>query len=377
MGQEIGKYRSVLGTIHRGGKKAAEDDGEGIQTLDISKLKFVVKAEWAIECAFLDLLGQYLGLPVCELLAEGKQRDKVETLGYLFYVSDRHKTDLPYLDENNSSDPWFRMRRNEMVSHEQIVEQACCLQEKYGFRNFKLKGGVFAGAYEMDTIRALKKQFPNGRINIDPNGAWSLAEAIELCKDMKNVLTYVEDPCGPEAGFSSREIMSEFKTATGLPVATNMIATNWRQFYHAASLKAVDIVLADPHFWGLEGSLRMAQILNDWGLTWGSHSNNHFDITLTTFAHVAAAAPGKPTALDTHWIWQDGQGLLEDAPKIKDGYLEVPDRPGLGVTLNMDRVMEANKLYNQMPSHDRDDAMAMQYLIPNWKYDSKKPCLVR
>ncbi len=377
VGQEIGKYRAVLGTIHRGGKPAAEDDGEGIQTLDISKLKFVVKAEWAIECAFLDLLGQHLGVPVCELLAEGKQREKVETLGYLFYVSDRHKTDLPYLSEDDSSDPWFRMRRNEMVSHEQIVEQACCLQEKYGFRNFKLKGGVFEGAYEMDTIRALKKQFPNGRINIDPNGAWSLSEAIELCKDMKNVLTYVEDPCGPEAGFSSREIMAEFKNATNMPVATNMIATNWRQFYHAAALKSVDIVLADPHFWGLEGSLRMASILDDWGLTWGSHSNNHFDITLTTFAHVAAAAPGKPTALDTHWIWQDGQNLLDDTPQIKDGYLEVPDRPGLGVTLNMDKVMEANRLYNQMPSHDRDDAMAMQYLIPNWKYDSKKPCLVR
>ena len=377
VGQEIGKYRAVLGTIHRGGKPAAEDDGEGIQTLDISKLKFVVKAEWAIECAFLDLLGQHLGVPVCELLAEGKQRDKVETLGYLFYVSDRHKTDLPYLSEDDSSDPWFRMRRNEMVSHEQIVEQACCLQEKYGFRNFKLKGGVFEGAYEMDTIRALKKQFPDGRINIDPHGAWSLSEAIELCKDMKNVLTYVEDPCGPEAGFSSREIMAEFKNATNMPVATNMIATNWRQFYHAAALKSVDIVLADPHFWGLEGSLRMASILDDWGLTWGSHSNNHFDITLTTFAHVAAAAPGKPTALDTHWIWQDGQNLLDDTPQIKDGYLEVPDRPGLGVTLNMDKVMEANRLYNQMPSHDRDDAMAMQYLIPNWKYDSKKPCLVR
>ena len=109
---------------------------------------------------------------------------------------------------------------------------------------------------------------------------------------MHGILTYIEDPCGPEAGFSSREIMAEFKNATNLPVATNMIATNWRQFYHAAALKAVDIVLADPHFWGLEGSLRMASLLNDWGLTWGSHSNNHFDITLTTFAHVAAAAPG-------------------------------------------------------------------------------------
>ncbi len=181
-----------------------------------------------------------------------------------------------------------------MLAHEQIVEQACCLQEKYGFRNFKLKGGVFEGTYEMDTVRALKKQFPLGHINIDPNGAWSLAEAVGLCKGAQDILTYVEDPCGPEAGFSSREIMAEFKNATHLPVATNMIATNWRQFYHAAALKSVDIVLADPHFWGLEGSLRMAAILNDWGLTWGSHSNNHFDITLATFAHVAAAAPELP-----------------------------------------------------------------------------------
>ena len=143
-----------------------------------------------------------------------------------------------------------------MLTHEQIVEQACCLQEKYGYRNFKLKGGVFSGDYEMETVRALKKQFPEGRINIDPNGAWSLEEELSvLCKDMHGILSYVEDPCGPEAGFSSREIMAEFKNATNLPVATNMIATNWRQFYHAAALKAVDIVLADPHFWGLEGSL--------------------------------------------------------------------------------------------------------------------------
>ncbi len=174
IGQEVGKYRSILGTIHRGGRKAPGDDGEGIQTLDISKLKFVVQAEWAIECALLDLLGQHLGVPVCELLAEGKQRSQVEVLGYLFYVSDKGKTDLPYIDESHSSDSWFRMRRREMTSHEQIVEQACCLQEKYGFRNFKLKGGVFSGEYEMETIRALKKHFPNGRINIDPNGAWAL-----------------------------------------------------------------------------------------------------------------------------------------------------------------------------------------------------------
>lgn len=378
VGHEVGRYKGILDGIRKAGTDAAEDAGEGIQTLDISKLKFVVKAEWAIECALLDLLGQYLGLPMCELLGDGKQREEVETLGYLFYVSDKAKASrLDYLDEHDSSDAWFRLRREEMLNPERIVEQACVLQEKYGFRNFKLKGGVLKGEQEMDAIRALKKQFPQGRINIDPNGAWMLEDAIQLCKPMEGVLTYVEDPCGPEAGFSSREIMAEFKTAVNLPVATNMIATNWRQFYHAAALKSVDIVLADPHFWGFGGSVRMAQILDDWGLTWGSHSNNHFDITLAAFAHVAAAAPGKPTALDTHWIWQDGQNLLKDTPQIIHGYLQVPKKPGLGVTIDMKKVEKANDLYNRLSNHDRDDAMAMQYLIPGWIFNPKKPCLVR
>ena len=377
VGQPIGTYRSILSRIHKASKRPDEDDGEGIQSLNISKLKFVVKAEWAIECALLDLMGQYLDLPMCELLGEGKQRDQIETLGYLFYVSDKEKANLPYLDERYNDDPWFRLRRQEMMTTEQIVNQACILQEKYGFQNFKLKGGVLEGAREMEAVRALKKQFPGGRINMDPNGAWSLSEAIELCRPMEGILSYIEDPCGPEDGFSSREIMAEFKNAVHLPVATNMIATNWRQFYHAAALKSVDIVLADPHFWGMEGSVRMAQVLSDWGLTWGSHSNNHFDITLATFAQVAAAVPGQPTALDTHWIWQDGQDLLLDAPQIRDGYLEVPKKPGLGVTLNMERLREANRLYNQMPAHARDDAASMQYLIPGWKFDSKRPCLVR
>ncbi len=377
VGKEIGKYRHIMQDIHKAATGSKQDDGEGIQTLDISKLKFVVKSEWAIECALLDLFGQYLGVPMCELLGEGKQRDKVEVLGYLSNVSDKKKADLPYLDESISDDPWYRMRREEMLTPAKIVAQAQCLQEKYGFRNFKLKGGVLKGTEEMEAVKALKKAFPEGRINIDPNGAWSLAEAISLCKPLENVLSYIEDPCGPEAGFSGREILSEFKNAVNLPVATNMIAVNWRQFYHSTMLKCVDIVLADPHFWGFEGTIRMAQILNDWGLTWGSHSNNHFDITLTAFAQVGAAAPGKPTALDTHWIWQDGQNLLQDAPQIRDGYLEVPKKPGLGVTLNMKRVEEANALYNKLPNHDRNDAEAMQYLIPNWKYDNKKPALVR
>ena len=331
-GQPVSNYREVLQKIHKIAKRSSADDGEGIQTLDISKL----------------------GVPMASLMGEGKQRDEVEMLGYLFYVSDKNKVpagDMQYLDESDSSDPWFRLRREEILTPERVVEEAEALTEKYGFKNFKLKGGVLAGAEEMEACKALKKRFPDARINIDPNGAWSLAESIELCRDMHNVITYMEDPCGPEAGYSSREIMREFKNATQFQVATNMIATDWRQFYHTVSLNACDIILADPHFWGFDGAIRMSQLLTSWGLTWGVHSNNHFDITLAAFAQVGCAAVGDPAPMDTHWIWQDGQNLLLDAPQIINGKLQLPDAPGLGVHLNMKRVEEANALYNSMPTH--------------------------
>jgi len=141
-------------------------------------------------------------------------------------------------------------------------------------------------------------------------------------------------------------------------------------------LNAVDIPLADPHFWTMQGSVRVAQFCREWGLTWGSHSNNHFDVSLAMFTHVAAAAPGNVTAIDTHWIWQDGQRLTIDPLKIRGGRLTVPERPGLGIELDMERVEAAHSLYLQAGLAARDDARAMQYLRPNWKFDPKRPCLV-
>jgi glucarate dehydratase len=377
IGRQIGDYRNILNLIRNGGYQAAGNDGRGLQGLNLKNMKFVVKAETAVESALLDLLGKYMNLPVASLLGDGIQRDKVLVLGYLFYIGDKDKTDLPYIDESDNNDIWFRTRRRSALTTEAVVEEAQVLKEKYGFGNFKLKGGVFKGEAEMETMMALKKSFPECVFNIDPNGAWSLNQAIKLCKDMRNTLSYVEDPCGAERGYSGREIINEFKKATGFKVATNMIATNWPQYYHSIILGAVDIPLADPHFWTMNGSVRVAQLCNDWGMTWGSHSNNHFDISLAMYIHVAAAAPGHITAMDTHWIWQDGQHIVKNPLSIKNGYIEVPKRPGLGIDIDMDKVSEANKLYERLDSGDRNDALAMQYLIPGWKFDSKKPCMVR
>ncbi|MFA5447500.1 MAG: enolase C-terminal domain-like protein [Sphaerochaeta sp.] len=374
VGKSISAYRSVLKTltdIHN----ARSKNSEGLQNLSLANLKDVVHSETAIESAMLDLWGQFLGLPVCDLLGDGRQRDDVVTLGYLFYQADKRKSDLAYLDESNSSNPWYKIRRNPFMDSDAIVEQAEALKEYYGFKDFKLKGGVLEGEKEMEAIEKLVKRFSDARINIDPNGAWRLDEAVALCKD--SGLTYAEDPCGTEQGYSGRETMAEFKMRTGIPTATNMIATDWRQFYHAVGQKSVDIILADPHFWTMSGSIRVAQTLNDWGLTWGSHSNNHFDISLAIFAQCAAAAPGEITAMDTHWIWQDGQHLTNNPYQIKDGKIHVSNAPGLGLELNMDAVMKANEVYRKLDAGARNDAISMQYLIPGWQFDSKRPCMVR
>jgi glucarate dehydratase len=191
------------------------------------------------------------------------------------------------------------------------------------------------------------------------------------------VLAYAEDPCGAENGYSGREVMAEFRRATGLPTATNMIATDWREMAHAIQLQSVDIPLADPHFWTMRGSVRVAQMCHEFGLTWGSHSNNHFDVSLAMFIHVAAAAPGRITAIDTHWIWQDGQRLTQEPFRIEGGEVRVPARPGLGIIPDWDRIEAAHKLYRRMDSGGRDDAKAMRYLIPQWTFDNKTPSLIR
>jgi glucarate dehydratase len=373
VGQAIGAQQSILQKVRR---QFADRDagGRGLQTFD---LRTTIHAVTAIESALLDLLGQHLEVPVAALLGEGQQREAVEILGYLFFIGDRAKTDLPYAAEPQAGNAWFRLRHETAMTLTAVVRLAEAAHEHYGFNDFKLKGGVLRAEEEIEAMKALHERFPNARVTLDPNGGWLLKDAIRLMRDMRGVVAYAEDPCGAEDGFSGREVMAEFRRATGLPTATNMIATDWRQLSHALALQSVDIPLADPHFWTMAGSVRVAQTCRDWGLTWGSHSNNHFDVSLAMFTHVGAAAPGRVTAIDTHWIWQDGQRLTKKPLRIEGGMVQVPKTPGLGVELDMAEVEKAHRLYKQHGLGARDDATAMQYLIPGWKFNPKRPALDR
>ena len=373
IGQSLGGYNNILNGV-REQFVDRDVEGRGLQTFD---LRTTIHAVTALEAAMLDLLGQHLGVPVAALLGDGQQRKEVEMLGYLFFVGDRNKTDLPYASAPDSLDDWMRLRHEEALTSNEIVRLADAAYARYGFNDFKLKGGVFSGEKEMEAITALAERFPHARITVDPNGAWSLEEAIKLCSGAHAVLAYAEDPCGAENGYSGREVLAEFRRATNLPTATNMIATDWREMGHAIQLHSVDIPLADPHFWTMRGAVRVAQMCHEWGLMWGSHSNNHFDISLAMITHVAAAAPGRITAIDTHWIWQDGQRLTKEPLQIVGGRITVPDAPGLGVEVDMVEIESAHKLYLEWGLSARNDAAAMQHLIPGWAFDNKRPSLLR
>ncbi|WP_354025886.1 enolase C-terminal domain-like protein [Conyzicola nivalis] len=372
VGASIGDHLATLRRVRL--EFAARDSaGRGSQTFDLRTTIHVVTA---LEAAFLDLLGKHLGVPVAALLGDGRQRDEVEALGYLFFVGDSSRTDLPYATPAGGSG-WESVRHEKAMDAAGIVRQAEAAFARYGFADFKLKGGVLPAWEEAEVVTALAERFPDARVTLDPNGAWRLEQAVAVGLSLRDVLAYAEDPVGAEGVYSGRETMAEFKRATGLATATNMIATDWRELGHAVRSNAVDIPLADPHFWTMAGSVRVAQLCDDWGLRWGSHSNNHFDVSLAMFTHVAAAAPGNPTAIDTHWIWQDGQNLTVDPPRIENGRIAVPTTPGLGVELDEERLQAAHDLYLREGLGARDDSVAMQYLVDDWRFDPKRPSLDR
>ena len=375
IGSKISDYKQTLLKIKKWLDTNIKDDVRGLQTFDLRTGVHVVTA---IEAPLLDLLGKFLEVPAAALMGDGIQREKVQFLSYLFYIGDRKKTDLPYDSEEDSDCEWYRLRNEEALTPEKIVALAKATYKKYGFVDFKLKGGVLSAKEELKAVQAIKKEFPNARVDLDPNGAWSLKEALEIKDELKEVLAYCEDPCGAENGFSGREIMAEFKRESGMPTATNMINTDWRQMCHCLALKSVDIPLADPHFWTMNGSVRVGQMCNDFGMMWGCHSNNHFDISLAMVVQCAAAIPGKMNGIDTHWIWQEGRERLTKEPmQIIDGCIELPKKGGLGIEIDREQILKAHKLYVDKKLGARNDAIGMQYLIKDWKFDNKKPCLVR
>ncbi|WP_313552082.1 glucarate dehydratase family protein [Pseudomonas sp.] len=315
--------------------------------------KQVANAYSAFEVAFLDLQARSIGVPLVDLLG-GAVRREVPFSAYLF---------LKYAEHIQS--PYKPDRWGEAISPEQVVAQARTMIEENGFQSIKLKAGTLLGPeHEVACMKALKQAFPGIPLRIDPNGNWSLETSIRMAELLGEDLQYYEDPCPGLDG------MAELHRRTGLPLATNMVVTDFDEFRRSIALNSVQIVLADHHYWG---GLRDTQILSrmceTFGLGVSMHSNSHLGISLMAMTHVAAAVPNLSYACDTHYPWQEADEEVIKGGKlpIRNGCVAITDAPGLGVELDYDQLAKLNDQYLTCGIRQRDDVRQMQKYDPEWK----------
>ncbi|TWD99058.1 glucarate dehydratase [Pseudomonas sp. AG1028] len=315
--------------------------------------KQVANAYSAFEVAFLDLQARSLGMPLVDLLG-GAVRDRVPFSAYLF---------LKYAEHVGS--PYKPDRWGEGISPEQIVAQARTMIEENGFKSIKLKAGTLLGPeHEVACIKALRQAFPEAPLRIDPNGNWSVETSLRMAELMGDDLEYYEDPCPGLEG------MAEVHKRTGIPLATNMVVTDFDEFRRSVALNSVQIVLADHHYWGgLRDTQILARMCDTFGLGVSMHSNSHLGISLMAMTHVAAAVPNLSYACDTHYPWQEPDEEVIKGGKlpIVDGCVALTRAPGLGVELDYDQLAKLNDQYLTCGIRSRNDVTQMQKYDPSWK----------
>ncbi|MBW6425873.1 glucarate dehydratase family protein [Rhizobium sp. XQZ8] len=310
------------------------------------KVTDVVFSAFEVPC--LDIQGKAVGRPLVDLLG-GPARQRVSFGAYLFFKFAGHFGEEP--------DDW-----GEVMSPDTMVEQARRFVSEHGFRSLKLKGGVLEPDLEIETMLKLREAFPHHPLRIDPNGGWTVETAIYIAKKLEGVLEYLEDPV------IGMDAMAEVAAATSIPLATNMIVLEFDQIAAAVRKKAVKIVLSDHHYWGgLRASTHLAQLCDAFDLGVSMHSNSHLGITLAAMTHVAAATPNLTYDCDTHYPWTGVDVIEGELFRFKHGSLAVPDKPGLGVSLNQEKLAGFAALYEKAGVSERNDTAYMQQFDPGYE----------
>ncbi|AYY12538.1 glucarate dehydratase [Actinobacteria bacterium YIM 96077] len=334
------RVTTVLGT-------AEAPDRHGL-TGHSSPSKTAASVIAAFETALLDLQGQAAGRPVYALLG-GKYRDHVPFAAYLFYKWAAHPGAEP--------DGW-----GEALDPDGVVAQARGMIDRYGFRSIKLKGGVFEPAEEIGAVRALRHAFPGHPLRLDPNCAWTVDTSVRVARETDGLLEYLEDPTPGIGG------MARVAERAAMPLATNMCVVQFADLPEAFERGAVQIVLADHHYWGgLHASIQLAKICETWGVGVSMHSNSHLGISLAAMTHLAAATPVLQHAVDTHLPWQEGNDVVQQPLRIIDGAVQVPGEPGLGVRLDPDALARMHENYLTCGIRERDDTTYMQRFHPEFE----------
>ncbi|WP_129790045.1 glucarate dehydratase family protein [Promicromonospora panici] len=339
-----GMYRAVVRSL-------SADDGQGGHGMSgmVTGSATPDRVFSPFEVAALDVQGKLVGVPVSDLLG-GAVRDRVSYSAYLFYKWAGH----PDADE----DTW-----GAALDPDGLVRQARRIVDEYGFTAIKLKGGVFHPDEEVAAIKALRAEFPDHPLRLDPNGAWTPQTSVRVAQALDGVVEYLEDPTPGIEG------MAAVARQVSMPLATNMAVVAFDHLPPAVAQDAVQVVLSDHHFWGgLRRSQTLGAICGVWGIGLSMHSNSHLGISLAAMTHLAAVTPNLDYACDTHWPWKsaDEDVVVDGAIGFAQGAVAVPTAPGLGVELDRDRLARLHEQYLGCGIRSRDDTGYMRRSEPGF-----------
>jgi len=300
----------------------------------------------ALEFACLDILGQAWGVPVSEILG-GRLRSSVPFASYLFF---------------RYPDP--RSGAGEVRSIGQLVEHARALKRRFGFTTHKLKGGVFPPDYDLEAYRALAAAFPDDSVRFDPNAVWSTEQAIRFGQAIEGLRNdYLEDPVFGLNG------MRRARRMIRVPLATNTVVVDFEQLAANALDTAVDVILLDTTFWGgIRACVKAAAVCETFQLGVAVHSSGELGIQLATMLHLGAVLPNLSFAADAHYHHLTDDIVEGGLMRYEDGAIRVPVKPGLGVTLDRDKLRQYSELYQRLGGYpyDQDPARpGWAPLVPN------------
>ena len=303
----------------------------------------------ALEFACLDIMGKFLNVPVYDLLG-GKVRDTVGFASYLFF---RY--------------PHAQTGAGEVRTVDQLVTEAKALKVSHGFTAHKLKGGVFAPDYELEAFRAMAHAVGTDSVRYDPNAALSAEAAIRFglaIEDLNN--DYFEDPTWGLNG------MRRVREKVRIPLATNTVVINFEQLATNVRDPAVDVILLDTTFWGgIRPCVKAAGVCETFQTGIAVHSSGELGVQLATMLHLGAVVPNLAFKADAHYHHLVDDVIEGGLMPYVNGEIAVPNGPGLGVTLDRERVGRYAELYKSLGgyAYDRDPGRPNWFpLVPNEKW---------
>lgn len=278
----------------------------------------------AIEMACLDIQGKVLNRPMSDLLG-GSIRDRIPMIAYLFWRYDR---------PNGGDDK----------TAEDMADWCQELHETLGVNSMKLKAGVMDVWEEARVLKLCRERLgPKFGLRIDPNGVWSVPTAVRIGKYLEQFdIEYFEDPSwGLEGNAAVRKQIR-------IPVATNMYPAKFDDLAPAIRLGSVDIVLTDLHYWeGPKGVKDLCAVCQTFNLGVAMHSGAEFGIELAAMLHTASTIPQMTFAGDAHYHYLTDDIIQGGLMKYKNGCIEVPKGPGLGVKLDEEKMAKYERYYEE------------------------------